>query len=330
MSPDPRNGHGKTTVLESIYGLFALLNSDPQGRFSDPYAPGEVQLDIRATWTVDGATRTVLLSIWTGQLAPLREWQQSEIEDEAQATEWAKLGLLRSPAGLTCCDETNELGLMLFRAIRDAAGTASASVFGESLYLPTVLFFPADRSLLKPSERRVIEIPDNWIYQPAHCFAVDGETWNGSIENLFAWLTWVDDGQLETLVRFVNDHVFAENGKNLVAMERADLVSYVNTPDGRHPLSALSHGERALLQLYLRTAAHMSRNTILLIDEIEMHLHTAWMNKMFQTFKGLLVQIPALSIIFTTHSRELARVFDFKRPEPGIVKGGYVINEGID
>jgi predicted ATP-dependent endonuclease of OLD family len=113
-------------------------------------------------------------------------------------------------------------------------------------------------------------------------------------------------------------------------MERAELVSYVNTPEGRHPLNAISHGERALLQLYLRTAAHMSRNTILLIDEVENHLHTRWMNRMFQTLKEMLASIPSLSIVFTTHSRELAEVFDFKRPEPGIVKGGYIIKEGID
>lgn len=113
-------------------------------------------------------------------------------------------------------------------------------------------------------------------------------------------------------------------------MERSELTTYVSTPDGRHPLAGLSHGERALLQLFLRTAAHMTRNTILLIDEIEIHLHTKWMNRMFQLLKQLLQRIPTLSIVFSTHSRELAGVFDFKRPEAGIVKGGYVISEDLD
>jgi hypothetical protein len=324
-----RNGHGKTTVLEAIHGLFGLMAAPQQGRFVDPAAPGEAQLDMRATWTINGATRTILLSLWTGRATPLREWDEAALEEEAQATQWVRLGLLRTGDRLTCYDTTDELGLTLLRTIQQSAGRAPASAFGETLYLPTVLFFPADRMLLRPEGRRVIEAPDNWRYQPAHCFRVDGEVWNGSIENLFAWLTWVDDGQLDRLLKFVNDHIFKEDGKELLSMERAELTSYVSTRDGTHPLVSLSHGERALLQLYLRTIAHMSRNTILLIDEIEMHLHTAWMNRMFQTLKQLLVDIPSLSIFFTTHSRELAEVFDFKRLESGITKGGYVINEGL-
>ena len=325
-----RNGHGKTTVLEAIHGLFGLMSVPPQGRFADPYALGQAQLDVRATWTIEGVTRTVLLSIWTGRPTPLRDWGEAELEEEAGASAWARLGLLRTVGELTCYDATDDLGHALFRAIRESAGRLQAGVFGETLYLPTVLFFPADRMLLRPPDRRVIEEPDNWRYQPAHRFGVDGAQWNGSIENLFAWLTWVEDGQLERLLRFVNDNIFKENGKELLAIERAELASYVNTSEGRHPLTALSHGERALLQLYLRTAAHMSRNAIILIDEVEMHLHTAWMNRMFQTLKKLVVDIPSLSILFTTHSRELAEVFDFKRAEPGIVKGGYVIKEGMD
>ena len=325
-----RNGHGKTTVLEAIHGLFGLMAAPQQGRFVDPATPGEVQLDMRATWTIDGATRTILLSLWTGRPNPLREWDETALEEEAQATQWVKLGLLRTGERLTCYDTTDELGLTLLRTIQQGAGRAPASAFGETLYLPTVLFFPADRMLLRPQDRRVIEAPDNWRYQPAHCFGVDGAEWNGSIENLFAWLIWIDDGQRDRLLKFVNAQIFKGEGKELLPMEKAELTSYVNTRDGTHPLSALSHGERALLQLYLRTIAHMSRNTILLIDEVEMHLHTAWMNRMFQTLKQLLVDIPSLSIVFTTHSRELAEVFDFKRPEAGIVKGGYVINEGLD
>lgn len=325
-----KNGHGKTTILETIHGLFGLLSSPPTGRFVDYRAPGKAQLDVRATWTIDGVTQTVLLSIWTGNPTPLREWTDKALEEEAQATGWARLGVLRTPDGITCYDATDELGFRLFSAIREAAGRTLPSVFGESLYLPTVLFFPADRMLVRPQDHRVIEAPSNWVYQPAHCFGVDGATWNGSIDNLFAWLTWVDEGELDRLLRFVNENVFEANGKTLQPMERAELTTYVMTADGPHPLSGLSHGERALLQLYLRLAAHMSRNTVLLIDEIEMHLHTGWMHKMFQTMKKLLAEIPSLSIVFTTHSRELAEVFDFQRPESGIVKGGYVIEDGLD
>lgn len=324
-----RNGRGKTTLLETVHGLMGLLNSEPTGRFADWRATGEAQLDVRATWTVDGVTSTVLLSIWTGTPAPLKVWTRDQVEDEAGASTWARLGILRGPANVTFYDETDELGLMLARAISEKAGVASGSVFGTTLDLPTVLLFPADRMLVMPSDRRAVEAPDNWRYQPAHRFGVDGAAWNGSIENLLVWLTWLEQGDLETITKFVNGHLFPDGEKALMLIDREALAGVVRTPDGSHPLNALSHGERSLLQIFLRTAAHMSRNTVILIDEIEMHLHTRWMNRMFQALKELLVTIPSLSIVFSTHNRELIQVFDHPTPEAGIVKGGFLITEDM-
>lgn len=202
-------------------------------------------------------------------------------------------------------------------------------MFGTTLDLPTVLLFPADRMLMAPSDRRAVEAPDNWRYQPAHRFGLDGAVWNGSIENLLVWLTWLEQGDLETITKFVNNHLFPDGEKALMPIDRDALAGVVRTPDGNHPLNALSHGERSLLQIFLRTAAHMSRNTVILIDEIEMHLHTRWMNRMFQALKELLITIPSLSIVFSTHNRELIQVFDHPTPEPGIVKGGFLITEDM-
>lgn len=324
-----RNGRGKTTLLETIHGLLGLMGNAPTGRFTDWMAPGSAQLDVRATWTVDGVTSTVLLSIWTGAPEPLLVWTRDRLEDEAGASTWAKLGLLRGPVDVTFYDETDELGLMLARAIKANAGRAAGSIFGTTLNLPTVLLFPADRMLMAPTDRRVIEAPDNWRYQPAHRFGVDGATWNGSIENLLVWLTWLEGGELETITRFVNLHLFPDGKKAILPIDREELACKVRTLDGTHGLDALSHGERALLQVFLRTAAHMTRNTVILIDEIEMHLHTRWLNRMFQALKELLVTVPSLSIVFSTHSRELMQVFDHPRPESGIVKGGFLITEDM-
>ena len=99
----------------------------------------------------------------------------------------------------------------------------------------------------------------------------------------------------------------------------------VSTSTGDHPLIELSHGERALLQLYVRIACNMTSNTVVLIDEVEMHLHSRWMFRLFEGLKNLLCDVPALSIVFTTHNRELIRVFDHQLKEKGLVKGGYVI-----
>ncbi|WP_292044635.1 MULTISPECIES: AAA family ATPase [unclassified Brevundimonas] len=72
---------------------------------------------------------------------------------------------------------------------------------------------------------------------------------------------------------------------------------------------------------------HMTGNTIILIDEIETHLHTKYMNRMFQALKALVIGNRRLSIVFTTHNRELIQVFDHLRREPGITKGGDLIED---
>lgn len=325
-----RNGHGKTTLLESIHGVLGMLANPPIGRFAEFPSRGAVQLDFRATWTIDGDTKTVLLSMWTGAAEPLVVWDSAKLEDEAEASEWAKLGIFMAGSGLSGYQSSNELGMQLFHAITESAGRLPGTLFGTGPELPTVLLFPADRRLSRSDERRVIEAPYNWVYQPAHTFGSEGETWNGSIDNLLVWLEWLENRQLEDLLKEINPLIFPDGEKLLRPPNRQELTTYVSTSSGEHPLSGLSHGERALLQLFVRIMAHMSRNTIILIDEIEIHLHTRWMNTMFQALKALLQSRPSLSIIFTTHDRELIKVFDHKRIEEKIVKGGYLIANDLD
>ena len=323
-----RNGHGKTTILETIHGLFGLLGSPATGRFVDPTVDGRAQLDVRATWTVDGRTSTVLLSIWTGSPGPLVTWTGDRLENEAQASSWARLGLARGYGSVQPTDATDELGLLFYCAVVASAGKVPAATFGNGSDLPTILFFPADRMLVAPPSRRSVEPPNNWIYQPALSFGTDGISWNGSIENLLVWLAWIGEEQLEQALEFINQNMF-DGDKVLRPPTRRDLMTQVSTGTGDHPLSGLSHGERALLQLYLRTIAHMSRNTVLLIDEVELHLHTRWTHRMYRVLKSLLRSMPTLSIVFTTHDRELIKVFDHRTLEPGLVKGGVLLDEDM-
>lgn len=324
------NGHGKTTILESIHGLFGLLDPTPSGRFADPSAQGRVQLDVRGTWTIDGRTQTVILSMWTGSTTPLVTWTSQVLDTEGQASVWATLGLNRGPGGVVLSDETNELGLTLFRAVQAEIGRPPTALFGLSQEMPTVILFPADRALRAPTTTRVVARPRNWTYQPAQTFGSDGPAWDESIDNLFVWLEWLDDGRIGQLLEYLNERLFQDQDKVLRPPNREDLAAYISTSAGeQHSLMGLSHGERALLQLYVRIVCQMSRNTIILIDEIETHLHSKWMNRLFQALKALLQTNPRLSIVFTTHSRELVRVFDHTLAEPGLIKGGYLVEEGL-
>ena len=326
-----KNGYGKTTLLECIYGLFGLMAAPVAGRFATTGNRECAQLDVRATWTIDGRTRTVVLSIWTGTETPLRVWSSDELDVAQASNDWARLGLEYTYSGVSPMDGTDNLGLRLYRSIVEAHGRVPKELFGVDQDMPSVLFFPADRRIGRPEDTRRIERPTGLVYQPAHCFESEGPEWGTTIDNLLVWLDWLDDGRLKELLAFVNARLFeGEASKAIRSPQRQELLTYVSTPTGDHPLFDLSHGERALLQLYVRIACNMTSNTIVLIDEVESHLHSKWVFRLFEGLKDLLREVPALSIVFTTHNRELIPVFDHQKKEEGLVKGGYLIEDEID
>ena len=326
-----RNGRGKTTALDAIYGLFGLLNDPSAGRFADAFEAGRAQLDVRATWTIDGVEETVLLSIWTGSETPLRSWTEQQISDEAEAGAWAMLGLGRNAGSTFPLDATNELGAIFYRSVLAGRDEQPVALAGASQDLPTVLMFPADRTIVAPQDERVVRRPANFGYQPAQRFGSDGPDWTSSIDNMLVWLEWLNDGRIEDLVAFLNANMFIdEEAKAIRRPNRGELLTYVETRTGVHTLSRLSQGERALLQFYVRTLCHMTRNTLILVDEIENHLHPRWMQRLVAAMKTMVRQPNRfVTVIFTTHNMELMETFKHDVAEDGLAKGGYLIDQDM-
>ncbi len=333
-----KNAYGKTTVLESIFGLFGLLNDKPCGRFSQFAATGQAQVDVRATWMIDGVSQDVLLSLWTGSHGPVRSWTPEELDSVAQTRNWAGLGISMTSQGLSVSSQTNELGALFYDVMHRSLGQPPSELFGLSQNLPSILYFPADRRVVAPVEHFAVTRPDIWGYQPAQIFSSDGPEWGTSIDNVLVWLEWLadrrsdgaGDRRVDDLLSFLNALIFKDDpSKSITQPQREELRTYVKTRYGAHSLAALSHGERAMLQILGRTLTHMTSNTIILIDEIEIHLHTRWMNRMFEAMKELLRKYTALTLIFTTHNRELIHVFQHNVKEEGLIKGGHLIESDI-
>lgn len=324
-----RNGRGKTTILEAIYGLFGLMNEPAVGRFVDPLFSGQAQVDIRVSIDTGSGPETVVLSIWNGSSTPLRTWKQDELTDIAQVRRQAFLAIGVAGERPAPIDGTDDLGLAFFRSVVAGRHTQPLGLWGTDQDLPTILYFPADRTIVAPADERVVEKPDNWGYQPAQRFRADGPAWRDSIDNLLVWLEWLDDGRVGDLLDFLNAELFAETpGKIIRRPTRQELLTYVSMPTGRHPLSQLSQGERAILQLLARTLCHMTRNTILLIDEVENHLHPKWMQRLIAALKSMIRRAGSnVTVIFTTHNVELLTTFDHLTLEPGLIKGGMLIEE---
>jgi hypothetical protein len=325
-----KNGRGKTTALETIYGLFGLLNSKPVGKFATGHFTGRAQIDVRGTWTLDGRTTTVLLSLWTGSDGPMADWTDEEMTTVAEAQQWARLGLGIVPGTdkVEISPDSDDLGRLYFDAVRQTVGEPPTTLFGESQSMPTVIYFPAHRRVVAPVGAGAVSTPNGWGYEPAQMFDSDGPEWATSVDNLLVWLEWLGDSRIEQLLDFVSSLLFGVGqGKYIMRPHRESLRAHVQTRHGIHRLSELSHGERAILQLMARQLAHMTSNTIVLIDELEVHLHSRWMNRLYESMKELLRTYPAFSLVFTTHSRELMQNFRHNVKEPGLVKAGYLIVE---
>ncbi|MCY3791509.1 MAG: hypothetical protein OXH63_22265 [Gemmatimonadetes bacterium] len=126
-----KNGYGKTTLLECIYGLFGLMADPVAGRFATTANRERAQLDVRATWTIDGRTRAVVLSIWTGVETPLVVWSSDELDVAQASNDWARLGLEYRYNGVSPMDGTDDLGLRLYRSIGEARGRVPKELFGD-------------------------------------------------------------------------------------------------------------------------------------------------------------------------------------------------------
>jgi len=86
------------------------------------------------------------------------------------------------------------------------------------------------------------------------------------------------------------------------------------------------------MQLFLRIGAHQTKNTILLIDEFDVHLHIRWQYRLFYALKALSASEDAnFTVIATTHSTEILETFvaGLDVDEDGLIKGGHLIKKGM-
>ncbi len=96
-----------------------------------------------------------------------------------------------------------------------------------------------------------------------------------------------------------------------------------------HGLNRLSSGEKSLVHLFLRIGAHGTANTIILIDEIDAHLHIRWQHRLYNALEKLAKDHPGFTIIMTTHSTEILRRFTaaLNIEKEGLYLGGELIEQ---
>lgn len=324
------NGAGKTTILESIYASMQLLNAKEHsevGIDAVDHAQGGLQLDALATLDDGQRSRPFLLSIVSGTPGLLRTWTSEELERVGGETQII-LTYKRPGVGTTVVrsPESSPEAISFSEAILERLEEPPPALFDTGNGFPTVLYFPSDRGIRRPPRgERAVTRPDGLGYSPAHRFDADGATWSASIDNLFVWFTWLDDGREKLCRELVNQLIF-RGAKNLRPVDRPSLSVPVEVEGGaKHRLDQLSSGERQLVQLVVRVASHMTGSTIVLIDETEQHLHMVMRRRLINIIKNWAREYEGMSFVLTSHQVDSMRILAPKLQEKGLVKGGCLV-----
>ncbi|MEY4979538.1 MAG: hypothetical protein RLZZ352_1808 [Pseudomonadota bacterium] len=335
-----KNGRGKTTVMElmaAMMGMLGKVESDGVGIEDLDRGLGRAQWDIKVTLNTSGQKETVILSLVAGLMgeeAALKFWSPDELLTHG-ATGWHRFGFVRATkGGRTSMVGRSDGWAIDFNALIDSSrGDRLTSFDGDVLTYPTLIYFSAYRNIVRlDATERAIVAPRDWNYQPVHVFDIEGQDWRSSLDNLLVWLKWLDDGRFEDAVQAINERVFKagdpqlDSGKRLKGVRKEPPEAVVVSGAQEHRLDRLSSGEKSLVQLYLRLGAHMTHNTIVLVDEPEVHLHrNLQYETLFELFRLAKKNYPRVSVFMATHSERLMKAFALDQEEENLIKGAYII-----
>ncbi len=335
-----KNGRGKTTVMEMLAAMMAMLGNTEctsLGFEAFDRERGRAQWDLRVTLRQNGARETVIFSLiagFMGDEVSLRLWGESDCKKYG-ASRWCRFGFVRNAFGrYTMVGRSDPWTQDFIRLIQSGLGARLAGFEGDGLSYPTLIYFSAYRNIVRtPDEERAIVAPRDWNYRPVHVFDVEGRDWRDSLDNLLVWLKWLDDGRFDAAVAAINERVFKVGdptlsaGKRLRGIRKEPPEAIVESDDGQqHRLDRLSSGEKSLVQLYLRLGSHMTQNTILLVDEPEVHLHRTWQYEALYTLTNLAkAHFPHVLVVLATHSERMMKAYALDQAEHNLRKGAYII-----
>jgi energy-coupling factor transporter ATP-binding protein EcfA2 len=333
-----QNGLGKTSLMELMATLmdqFALEEPEALGFEDIDRGMGRAQWDFWVRLSREGREETFVLSIGAGRGDPwsLNSWDDKKLKSRG-AEAWRRFGFRRRQSGrFEPVGKSDAAVADLHAAIRSEIDGAPQAFEDDPRTLPTLLYFSAYRDIPKVTDwDRGIMQPNFWGYRPVHRFGRESEGWRDSLDNLLVWLKWLEDDterRYEQVIRIINERVFKGTTKYLKGIRKQPPEAVISNDGRPHRLDRLSSGEKSLVQLYLRAGIHMTRNTILVVDEMDVHLHPKWQQNLLNMFKQMAREHDGLTIIASTHARELIPAFAHEVPEAGLRKAGHIIEEGL-
>jgi len=95
----------------------------------------------------------------------------------------------------------------------------------------------------------------------------------------------------------------------LIGLEsNEDVDTLILSKNGvEYDLSQMSSGEHQILRILVGLVSERAKNSVVLIDEVELHLHPAWQTKLIQVLREDTQSNN--QYIFTTHSPFIKQLF---------------------
>jgi len=241
-----------------------------------------------------------------------------EFEIGSQARTWRLTAEPRGDALVSLCDSA---------AMTEIAESLAARIStGQSIELPVFLYYRTNRAVFEVPQR--IKLPHEFSREAAFDEAVSADLWQ-SFRLFFEWFREREDyenearlkdpafrdGQLQAVRRglqgilpeVVNPHIER-------APQRFRVEKRLETGHELLEVDQLSDGEKVLFVLGADIARRLaianpgsedplSSHGIVLIDEVELHLHPRWQRRVAESLRAA---FPNCQFILATHSPQVA------------------------
>jgi predicted ATPase len=282
------NGSGKTTILDAIAHVYESVGADDLEELGTPgLSSGDVRGSDASSEADDTPRPRGRLTV-EGTLSSAEH--HAARRHVAEAPGYGSLEFYLGGAW-------DAIGGVPTGTFRDAARAALLEA------QPPCVLLPADRGALEPGnevtfkEVSKLDRRQGCLSKKRQRFAPLG----ARLVMAFLVPKQADPGGAVARMWKVLEKYFPELPRP-VDVKDGDL--WFETAEGAHvPLSALSEGERALLLLFGEIALRSPKDGLVMIDEVEQHLHPRWQRVVLAAIAAL---VPTAQIIVTTQSPYLA------------------------
>lgn len=292
------NGAGKTTIIEAIIGsLWEFYHQIQAKELEEDYRFGKSNVNLTAD-----------------EFAKVRlEWKCGST---IQETGFDIRKTIAPEFKLTGTETLNEL----IETLKGDVG-----FYKKEAHIPIVVYYPVERTVMNPSLQNNVNESGNQFDAFEHAF-------NKSVnfDHFFEWFRSTED--LENEIRLNQDQSYSNIGLSavrkaiLIFLEKFSKIRVRRTPTTslilekqvfedevkvfEYEVNQLSHGEKALIAMVGDLARRLvianpglpkplNGKGVVLIDEIDLHLHPKWQKTILQK---LTTTFPNIQFICTTHS----------------------------